>query len=216
MLSVSKNINSVSDLKGKKVGVSSFGSTSDTTTREVLSKEGLAPSDVTYVAVGSPPARASALVSGAIQGALTAPPDSFDLAAQGVKNLVDTSTLGLPPEVGGIYVTTSPYLDANKAVLQKFVDSVIQAEQEIKNPRDKSFVMSEMNKYLPGHTTQVLDQTYTWEQGQVTVPPTVSAAQFTDTLQQVAKRNPKANGFDVSKVVNDSLVQSAVQRGLAK
>lgn len=212
--STSSAINAVADLKGKKMGVSSFGSTSDTTTREALQAEGIDPSQVTFVAVGSPPARAAALVSGAIQGALTSPPDSYEMEAKGVKNLFDVSTLNLPQEVIA-YAAQRSYLDAHKDVIQKFTDSIIEAEVKEKN--DKPFTVEELGKNLKGHNSDVLSKTYDYfVGGLIDLPPDITVAQFKGTVDQVSKKNPKAQSFDLTKVVDDSFVKSAVAQGLAK
>jgi NitT/TauT family transport system substrate-binding protein len=213
--STSHDVTSIPQLKGKKMGVSSFGSTSDTTTREALQAEGINPSDVTFVSVGSPPARASALVGGAIQGALTTPPDSFELAAKVVNNLFNVSTLNLPPEIIA-YATTGSYLNAHKDVIQKFTDAIIEAEVYEKN--NKSFASEEIGKYMTGHSADVLSKTYDYfvNGGLIDLPPDITADQYKGTVDEIAQKNPAAKTFDLSKIIDDSFVQNAVARGLAK
>lgn len=213
--STSHDINSIADLKGKKMGVSSFGSTSDTTTREALQAQGIDPSQVTFVAVGSPPARAAALVSGAIQGALTTPPDSFELESKGVKNLFNVSTLNLPQEIIA-YAADGSYINAHKEIIQKFTDSIIQAEVREKN--DKSFAVEEIGKYMTGHSNDVLSKTYDYfvNGGLIDLPPDITAAQYKGTVDEVGQKNPSVKSFDLTKIIDDSFVKSAVARGLAK
>ena len=42
--------------------------------------------------------------------------------------------------------------------------------------------------------------------------PTVSAAQFADTITQLSAANPPVLDFDLTKVLDNSLVQSAINR----
>jgi NitT/TauT family transport system substrate-binding protein len=73
-------ITSTDQLKGKKLGVSNIGSSSDIATRVMLKNVGLDPEkDVSIVAVGSLQNRMAALLSGAIDGGVAQPPDQIAL-----------------------------------------------------------------------------------------------------------------------------------------
>src|SRR2546425_7530202 len=90
VLEVSSDIKNTGDLKGKKVGVSSVGSSSDIATRVALRKLGLDPDkDVTIVAVGSSQQRTAALPARAIQAGGPPPPDSIALEEKGFHVLYD-------------------------------------------------------------------------------------------------------------------------------
>ena len=94
---VAPDIRTPADLKGKKVGISSIGSSSDIATRVLLRRIGLdADKDVTIVAVGSTDQRTAALVAGAIQGAVTLVPDTLVVEDKGFKPLYDLAALNLP------------------------------------------------------------------------------------------------------------------------
>src|SRR5206468_3251632 len=72
VLEVAAKITSIADLKGKKIGVSSVGSSSDIATRAALKKLGLDPDkDVTIVPVGSAAQRTAAMLSGAIDAGVS-------------------------------------------------------------------------------------------------------------------------------------------------
>lgn len=74
-------VKSIRDLKGKVVGISSFGAASDYVVRVALQKGGLDPKkDVTLIQVGGSAGRLSALQSGSIQATVLVAP--FDLQAE--------------------------------------------------------------------------------------------------------------------------------------
>ncbi|HLQ31497.1 MAG TPA: ABC transporter substrate-binding protein, partial [Chloroflexota bacterium] len=76
-LEVRNDIKTAQDLKGKKLGISRIGSSSDSATRAALRKLGLdADKDVQLIQVGSLAARMAALTSGALDGAVAALPDT--------------------------------------------------------------------------------------------------------------------------------------------
>ena len=73
---VRADIRSAADLKGKRLGVSRFGTASDFGTRLMVSKLGLNPdSDVTILQIGDTPTRVAALMAKSVDGAIFDPPD---------------------------------------------------------------------------------------------------------------------------------------------
>ena len=75
------DIKTVADLKGKKIGVTTFGSQEDSVIRFILKERGLIPDrDFALVAVGGAPTRLAALSKGVIQASVFIPPQ--DIAAE--------------------------------------------------------------------------------------------------------------------------------------
>lgn len=80
---------SVPDLRGKKIGVSRFGSTTDLAARVALSSYGLDPQrDVILVMIGLPSTRVAALTSGSIDATIANPPDNGLLKQKGFNELL--------------------------------------------------------------------------------------------------------------------------------
>ncbi|HEV2010950.1 MAG TPA: ABC transporter substrate-binding protein [Candidatus Limnocylindria bacterium] len=212
---VQKEIGTAADLKGKKVGVSNPGSTSDIATRVGLAKVGLVPDkDVTIIAVGSSQNRTAALQSGQIQGGLDQPPFSYDLEKLGLHTLFSMAEQRLPIVNNGIVVKRS-YLAANKAVVQRYVDSIVQAIAKVK--QDKAFAIGVYKKYLKIDDENTLGRT--WEYATTQLFPSLpypKLDQFNDITPELAKRNDKAKTYDPSKMIDESLVKSAADRGLDK
>ena len=212
---VQKEIQSIADLKGKKVGVSNPGSTSDIATRVGLAGVGLVPDkDVTIIAVGSSQNRTAALQSGQIQGGLDQPPFSYDLEALGLHSLFSMAEKKLPIVNNGVVVKRS-YLNANRAVVQRYVDSLVQAIAKIK--KDKAFSVGVYKKYLKIDDETKLGRT--WEYATTELFPALpypKVDQFNDIVPELAKRNEKAKTYDVSKMIDESFVKSAADRGLDK
>lgn len=212
---VQKEINTLADLKGKKVGVSNPGSTSDIATRAGLTRLGLIPDkDVTIVAVGSSQNRTAALQAGAIQGGLDQPPYSYDLEKLGLHTLFSMAEQKLPIVNNGIVVKRS-FITANRSTVQKYVDSIVQAIVRVK--KDKAFAVGVYKKYLKIDDETALGRT--WEYATTQLFPALPYAkldQFNDITPELAKRNDKAKTFDVSKMLDETFVKSAADRGLDK
>lgn len=215
ILYVSKDINSISDLKGKKVGVSSHGSASDIATRVALKKEGLDPDkDVSIITVGSSTNRTAALISGAIQGGLDQPPGSYKLEKQGLHPLIDMAALKLPTVNNGIIVQGS-WLKSHHAEAQKYIDSVVQGIARAK--KDRAYAAQELAKYMKLDNNADVKRAIDYGADNLWASqPTIKKEDFADAVAVLGDTNPKVKGFDVSKILDNSLVESAIKRGLDK
>ncbi|MDE3076536.1 MAG: ABC transporter substrate-binding protein [Chloroflexota bacterium] len=208
------NIKTVNDLKGKKVGVSEYGSTSDIATRVALEKEGLNPDkDVTVLAVGSASNRIAAMQSGAIQAGLSFPPNTVKLEQLGFHTLVDLAQLNLPAVVSTSSVETS-YLSAHRDAMQKYVDSLVEAIAWAKS--NKTATIKIMEKYYKNNNDKVIATAYDYFVGKGVVPalPYPKAELYRDAAAQLAKKNAAVKGYDMSKMLDSSFVKSAADRHL--
>jgi len=90
-LIVRPEIKTVADLKGKAIGISTPGTTTDFTAREIVKHYGLNPDrDITTVGLGDQPQRMAAMQTNAVQGAIVTPPNDLKAEAQGYRLLVFT------------------------------------------------------------------------------------------------------------------------------
>jgi NitT/TauT family transport system substrate-binding protein len=215
VLEVSQDIKTVADLKGKKVGVSSFGSSSDIATRVALKKMGLDPEkDVTIVPVGSAAQRTAALLAGAIQGGVSQPPDSLTLEAKGFHVLYDLASQHLPSANTSVVVRRS-YINSNKDVVQRYVDSLVLGIKKLK--ADKAFGVTVLKKYFQSTDDQAMGATYDFYAQLVTATqPFAKPEMFADSQTTLGATNAAVKSFDVTKMLELSFVQSAVDRGLDK
>src|SRR4029077_9447234 len=87
-------VKSIEELRGKRIGVSRFGSSSDVSARYALRKFNLDPQkDVILLQLGSMSSIFGALRSGALDGALVSPPTQFLSEKLGFKELVSITEM---------------------------------------------------------------------------------------------------------------------------
>lgn len=213
-LEASKGINSLEDLKGKKLGVSTIGGTADVALRSFLRKHNIdADKDVSIVATGNPATTQAALLSGAVQASLSVPPNSLKAEASGLHPIADLAPDKIPNAQNSLTVQRS-WLNKNRAVAQKLIDSLVQSLALVKH--DKAFTEGIMKKYLKYDDQHGLDVTYDYFATEVWPDyPHVTADQLADGLAVLSRKDAKLKGFDVSKMIDDSFVQDAEKRGLA-
>jgi NitT/TauT family transport system substrate-binding protein len=215
VLEVAAPIKTIADLKGKKIGVSSVGSSSDIATRAALKKMGLdADKDVTILAVGSAAQRTAAMLSGAIDAGVSQPPDSLAVEAKGFHVLYDLASQKLPSANTSVVVTRT-FLTANKAVVQRYVDSLVQGIKKMK--AERQFGIDVLKKYFKSTDDTAMAATYDFYAQLVTATqPFPRPEMFADAQSILGAKSDKVKNYDVSKMLDTSFVQSAVDRGLDK
>jgi NitT/TauT family transport system substrate-binding protein len=206
-------IKSIDDMRGKKVGITALGAPFDVGLRMALPRVGLQPDkDVTFVVAGSIPNVTAALFSGALEGtALVVGPDSLKAETQGMKVLFDFADLKLNYPISGITVQRS-YLNANRAVVQQYVDSIVESIALVK--RDKPATVEVIKKYLETTNPVEIDYIYDYFSRILLSRPVPKPELFADMIESMAETNQKVRGFDITKLTDTSFVESAVSRGL--
>ncbi|HEX6512696.1 MAG TPA: ABC transporter substrate-binding protein [Chloroflexota bacterium] len=215
ILEAAASIKSVDDLKGKRIGVSSFGSSSDIATRVALKKVGLDPDkDASITTVGSSQNRSAALAAGSIQGGMDQPPSSYDLEKQGLHPLFDMASLNLPTVNNGIIVQRA-WLNSHHDVAQAYIDSIVQGLARSK--KDRAFATDTLAKYMKLDDKSLAQKSVDYADDHLFPDyPDIKPDAFADSVEVLSAKNPNVKNFDLNKIIDDSLVQSAMQRGVGK
>lgn len=167
---------------------------------------------MSIVAVGSTQNRTAALSSGAIQAGLAEPPDSLSLEASGLHPLVDVSSLHIPAATAGVFVQRS-FLDQDRDAVQRYVDAMIDAM--VAEKTDRAGSIATLEKYFQSTDAQVMGETADHaNQDLFTTLPYPRPEQLQDAAAQLSVTTPQVASYDVSKMMDPSLVQSAADRGI--
>jgi len=208
-----ENVRTVDDLRGKRVGVSRFGSSSDIATRLALENLGLVPNrDVEIVQVGSLTARIQAMESGAIQGGVVQPPDTARVAKSGYHVLFDVSDLGLPAATSVLAVRRAD-LTAARPTLQALVDALVEASAIQRTDREASTAV--LARWLQQDDPAALDEAWTFYSEKI-VPAVlrVDPSQLDSAKAVLAGGNARVASYDPAQLIDNSLVDDATARGL--
>jgi NitT/TauT family transport system substrate-binding protein len=214
LFEVSPSIQTIDDLKGKKVGVSTLGSSSDTATRIALRAKGLNPDkDVSIVAVGSLENRMAAMASGAVDAGLGSPPETIKLEEGGMHPLFDLSQMDVPPLAQCLIVKRSTITN-QRDLVQRVVNAMVAGTAFQKKDRQAS--QKTLTKWANITAQRELDVAYDYWTGHILrVPPSLKPAEWQGFVDELANRNEKAKGFDPSTMMDNSFVDAAAAQGLA-
>lgn len=151
------NYKSVADLKGKKIGVTAPGSSTNMMANLVLSRAGLKAADVSFIGVGTAAGALTALRSGQIDAMSNIDPVMTMLEQKGdVRIIVDTRTLkgtrevfGGPMPAGCLYAPMD-FLQKNPNTAQALTNAMVHALKWLQTAGPSDIIKTVPESYLLG------------------------------------------------------------------
>ena len=204
-------INSLQDLRGKIIGVSGLGGSTDFATRVALREAGLVPDkDVMIRGVGGVPETVAALRAKLVHAGTLSPPSSFVAQKAGFKMLFDMTSLGVDYVSSGLGVKKS-WLVANRLEAKQFVMAMIEGAKILST--DEEFSLRVLTKHTRISDREVLLQSYRYIKPYFLKVPYPSTRAIKDTLDALAKDLPKAKDADPRDFVDLSIVKEIEASG---
>jgi NitT/TauT family transport system substrate-binding protein len=199
------------DLRGKKVGISTYGSATDVALRLALRKWGLkAESEVNILQMRGVPEILPALASGAIQGGVLSPPTNMMAIKAGFKELSYLPELGISFQHTSL-ATTRRYLDKNRTATLKALKAYTAAIERIK--ADKPFAKRALSKYMQTTDNEVLEYSYNAANPVFKAPPYPTLDGIRATLDFLAEKEPKAKQVQAKEFADLSLLEELDKAG---
>jgi len=158
------NFKSVADLKGKKLGVTAPGSSTNVLANFVLGKAGLKPTDVSIIGVGAGSGAVAAMRAGQIDAISNLDPVITLLARSGdLKIVSDTRNVaeadkvfGGPMPAGCVY-TMQSFIDKNPATTQAIANAIVRADRWIQQAGAGDIIKAVPESYLLGDRAVYVD-----------------------------------------------------------
>ena len=201
----------VTDLKGKKIGLTTMGSQEDAVTRYLLKEHGLVPDrDVAIVAVGSAPNRLAALSKGIVHASTFIPPQDIAAEKLGLHELIDMSKLGLY-NPGSCFASTKTYVKSHHDTVMRVMKTFVEGLRFYRENRE--FVLKVTADFAQNRDPDVLRPTYeivTRFQDRI---PYVNMKGIEFMLKTLELRDPRAKSFDPANVVDSSFIQELDKSG---
>jgi len=203
VLITSSRVASAEQLRGKKIGISRFGSNTDFVVRLALGILGLTPADVTVLQVGGSQSRLVALKAGTIDATVLSPEEAMAAQKLGLNPLLDFVAKGVEfPHVN--IVAREEYLQEQAPLVKRFMAAYLEAIRFFKTHKEeavrKMMVLSRLNdreiaeKAFDVYTRSLPDDGRPTIKGLETV------------LADFAREDPKAKGLTVAQIVDLSFL----------
>jgi NitT/TauT family transport system substrate-binding protein len=206
-------VKSIEELRGKRIGVTRFGSSSDVSARYALRKYNLDPQkDVILLQLGSMSSVFGALRSGAIEGALVSPPTQFLSEKIGFKELVSITDMGFAypnpaMAVPGDLIRKRPDL------LDRFMRAYVRGVHRAITNRE--FTIKSLAKYTTVTDPVLLNKTYDFYVGKVVErAPYINMAGMQNALDDLARTIPAAKTAKLEQFVDMRFLDKLEKSGL--
>ena len=200
------DISAVEALRGKRVGVTRFGSLSDFMARSYLLRAGITPDrDVAILQTGGYPESVAAMQAGGIQAAMLSPPyHTIAIRRLGFRELIDLSRT--TKYQSNALVTLRRFAQSQPAVLTAFMQAYVEAVRVFK--QDPEFTLGVLGRAMRSNDRQILEETYGFYRDYFTdIPqPTLEGIQL--ILDEMAARTPKAREARPQDFVDLRFVQA--------
>lgn len=200
-------INSVADLKGKKVAVT-FGSTGDTYLQAVLAEAGMTVNDIDRVNT-RPPSLASVIDTGGVDAVVAWEPSVVRI----LKNLKDAKLV----KRGGDLVCFCAYLHgspdsvyADEAATQKFVDAMAEAAAYVRDPKNLDEVAEIGSRFANMSKDELMETVKFWEYDPRIGDNTAKA--FDSSVEQLIAQKKMKKAFDPANYLESKFVKSTMER----
>ena len=216
-LVVRPEIRTVADLKGKRLGITRFGTVTDSMSRLLVGRLGLDPDkDVSYVQVGDVPILLASLSTGRIiDGAIIQPPYYLKAVASGMHVLVNMQEMDIPVQQTGLN-TTQKFIAKSPDVVRRVVKSVIEGIHLMRtNP---TVAKRALSKRMQIKDEKEIEDTYQLLKSFVQIKPYPNLDGFKTIFEDLAKRVPAAKNANAKDYVDtrfiDELDKSGYMDGL--
>jgi ABC-type nitrate/sulfonate/bicarbonate transport system substrate-binding protein len=199
-----KGIDKPEDLRGKKIGISTFGSATDFALRLALKKWNIkADSEVSILQMRGVPEILPAMAAGALHGGVMSPPTNMIAIRAGFKELVYLPQIGISFQHTSL-ATSRRYLERNRATAMKALRAYRGAIERIK--ADKPFTVKTLSKYMSTQDTVVLDYSYNTGLPLFRPLPYPTMEGIQAALDFLGEKDPKAKLAQPKDFVDTSLL----------
>jgi NitT/TauT family transport system substrate-binding protein len=205
-----KGINTLADLKGKKIGVQDTTGVNYAQALLVLQKAGLSAKDVSMAAIGGQATRLPALLAGRVDATMLSHSAELQLQPKGYKTLFDYTKQAPELYDDNIFATPS-WLAKNKTLAVALNKALLQSFVWFNDPANDAAVLSEALAIQPGvDKTQTSELFNTLRSADAYPNGSILNKTLLDQQQQLYKSAGALTGtVPVDQWVNDSFATQA-------
>jgi ABC-type nitrate/sulfonate/bicarbonate transport system substrate-binding protein len=210
-LVVRPDIKSAADLKGKRLGITRFGTASDFGMRLIVSKLGLNPdTDVAIMQIGDNPTRLIALQAKSIDGAIFDPPEYKKAVEAGGRVLFNLEETVIPYQHAGL-ITTRKLAAGRIDMARRVVKSIVEGAGVVR--RDPAVTKRALSTRLRIKDEKELEESYQLLRRFTQPKPYPGVEGFRAILNDLTKRMPAAKTADPHDFFDPRFIQELDRNG---
>lgn len=212
-LMAKQEIKRISDLRGKKIGITRIGSSTHTSALYALGSAGLKPADVQLLPLVEVPNIFTALAAGQIDAGVVSPPTNARAKRAGFIELMNIAKEG--PEFVSVAVGTSrTFIKTNEDTVRRVVRSYAEGIQVFKS--NKTAALKMFANQLKVKEVEIQEDTYNQFREYLEFPPYVSRKGMEAVLTDIAVTNPAAKAARPDDFLDMRFVADLDKEGFLK
>ena len=204
-----KDVKTFHDLRGKKIGIASFGGNNDIGLRFAFKKNGINPDkEVTFLQMGGERNRLTALERGAIAATIMSPPGLFVAEAQGYSRLGDLRAMGMRyPELS--IVGRKRDLKERRDLVRRYLRAYLESVRVMKSNRDLTVRVIE--KYI--HVGSKAEALKTYDYFVKSISDTLRTERdgITEFLVTLEPKIPGASKRNPNEFIDETVLEEALK-----
>jgi ABC-type nitrate/sulfonate/bicarbonate transport system substrate-binding protein len=208
-----KEIRTPPDLIGKKIGIVGFGGANDLAVTLLLKEWKIPREKVTVLQAGGGSNRLMAMTAKALDATVLSHPELGEALRMGMNemgNLNDFKSADYP--MTAVAVRRS-FLQNNRDVVKRFMRAYAEGTYQFMNDKEKGIKI--FKNRLKQDNPAALEETYRYFAPQFSFPTRVSHNGLQNTLELVAKENPKLD-TSLNKYLDESILDELGKEGFFK
>jgi ABC-type nitrate/sulfonate/bicarbonate transport system substrate-binding protein len=212
---VRPEIKTIDALKGKKIGVTRFGSATDISARFALRKHNLDPQkDVNILQMGAMSSIMGGLQGGSIDAGLVSPPTLFAVDKLGFRELVNVTDMDIAFPNPSL-VVQGDIMKKKPELVDRFMRAYARAIQRART--DREFTFKSIAKYTKLADPFVLQKAYDLYVGKVLEKaPYINMAGMKNALDDLAKTVPAAKDAKPEQFIDMGYLDRLEKSGLLR
>lgn len=207
------------DLRGKKIAISRFGSSSDVAVRTAIERHNISEKEVLILQVGGQSERFAALRSGVVDAAIVSPPFNLVGRKLGFKEVIDVSETGVAYAHQQI-VARKDFIDGQPEFLMRIMRATIEGLGYWKDASKREAVTQSVAKFLKldaQKEKEQLDETFRYYGKVFPAKPYATVEGLELSAAILRKARPDAKDLNVKEFVVNRFVAEMEKDGfLAK
>jgi NitT/TauT family transport system substrate-binding protein len=202
------------DLKGKALGVTRYGASTDVSLRAYLKKYGLEPDrDVKILQMGGQPEIVAGMQAGVVQGGILSSPADFRAKRSGFVMLANFAKEGIDYPTTSV-VSTRSTIKKDRDTVKRFLMAYSEAVDLLF--RDKELAMKVIGKWTRTQDRETLESSYEYATNFIERPPRLPFKATENIVASMADTDPRAKDHKAEEFLDPSIYNELEKSGFFK
>jgi NitT/TauT family transport system substrate-binding protein len=213
-LFVQPSIKRQEDLKGKALGITRYGASTDGSLRLLLKKWRLEPDrDVKILQMGGQPEILAGMQAGVVQGGILSSPGDFKAKKAGFALLANFAKEGIDYPTTGL-VSTRSTIGKDRETVKRFLMAYSEAVDRLF--RDKELAIKVIGKWTRTQDRETLESSYEYATNFIERPPHLPFKAIEMVISETAETDPRAKGRKAEEFIDSSIYNELDKSGFFK